>query len=167
MIALRKKAARAPADVEQQLAGFIDKFEPRNRTLIRAVRRALRKRLPTAYELAYDNYNFFVIGYSPTERPSDAILSIAASATGVGLCFLNGATLRDPAKILKGSGNQTRSIHLESADVLARPDVESLIAAAIAQSRTPFRSTGRRQLIVRSVSAKQRPRRRGASRTPI
>jgi hypothetical protein len=167
MIALRKKAARAPADVERQLAAFIDKFEPRNRTLIRAVRRALRKRLPTAYELAYDNYNFFVIGYSPTERPSDAILSMAAGANGVGLCFLYGATLRDPSKILKGSGNQTRSVHLESADVLARPDVEALIAAAIAQSRAPFRSTGRRQLIIRSVSAKQRPRRRVASRTPI
>ena len=158
MIALRKKVARPPADVEQQLAAFIDKFEPRNRRLIRAVRRALRKRLPTAYELAYDNYNFFVIGYSPTERPSDAVLSMAAGANGVGLCFLYGARLPDPSKMLKGSGNQTRSIHLDSIDVLARPEVESLIAAAIAQSRTPFRDSGRRRLIIRSVSAKQRPR---------
>jgi hypothetical protein len=29
----------------------------------------LRQRLPTANELVYDNYNFFVIGYSSTERP--------------------------------------------------------------------------------------------------
>jgi len=167
MIALRKNTARAAADPEQQLAAFIDKFEPGHRTLIRAVRRALRKRFQTAYELAYDNYNFFVIGYSPTERPSDAILSMTGSANGVGLCFIHGAKLRDPAKILRGSGNQTRSIHLESADVLARPEVEALIDAAIAQSPTPFRRSGRRQLIIRSVSAKQRPRRRVASRTPI
>ena len=63
------------------------------------MRRALRKRLPSAHELVYDNYNFFVIGYSPTERPSDAILSIAAGANGVGVCFIRGAKLRDPKKI--------------------------------------------------------------------
>src|SRR6185436_13616214 len=93
-----------------------DKFSPPHQALIRAVRKALRKRLPTAHELVYDNYNFFVIGYSPTERPSDSILSMAAGANGVGLCFLHGAKLRDPKKILLGSGNQTRFIRLESVD---------------------------------------------------
>jgi hypothetical protein len=34
-----------------QLATFIDKFEPRHRALSRAVRKALRKRFPTANEL--------------------------------------------------------------------------------------------------------------------
>ncbi len=47
----------------------------KNAATIRAVRRALRKRFPTATEIVYDNYNFFVIGYSPTERPSDSIIS--------------------------------------------------------------------------------------------
>jgi hypothetical protein len=149
-----------PASAEKQLRSFIEKFEPKHQLLIRAVRKALRKRFPTAYELAYDNYNFFVIGYSPTERPSDAIVSIAAGANGVGLCFLRGATLRDPRKILLGSGNQTRFLRLESADVLSRPEVEALVAAAIAQAKTPLRAAGRRALIIRSVSAKQRPRRR-------
>jgi len=64
---------RAKTGAEKQLTGFVNKFEPKHRSLIRAVRKALRERFPTAYELAYDNYNFFVIGYSPTERPSDAI----------------------------------------------------------------------------------------------
>ena len=145
---------------ETQLKGFIGKFEPRLQTLIRAVRKALRKRFPTANELAYDNYNFFVIGYGPTERPSDCIVSMAAGASGVGLCFLHGAKLRDPHKILLGSGNQTRFIRLESADVLARPEVEALLAAAIAQSKTPLPANGRGTLIIRSVSTKQRPRRR-------
>ena len=150
----------ASGDAEKQLTHFIDKFEPKHRSLIRAVRRALRTRFPTAYELAYDNYNFFVIGYSATERPSDAIVSMAAGANGVGLCFLRGATLRDPKKILLGSGNQTRFIRLGSSDVLAQPDVEALIAAAIAQAKPPLRETGRGGLIIRSVSAKQRPRRK-------
>ena len=147
------------ADAEEQLKRFIGKFEPAHQTVISAVRRALRKRLPTANELAYDNYNFFVIGYGPTERPSDCIVSIAAGANGVGLCFIHGASLRDPKKILLGSGNQTRFIRLESADVLSRPEVETLIAAAVAQAKTPMQESGRGKLIIRSVSAKQRPRR--------
>ena len=158
-----KATARVPPtpdDAERQLRSFIDKFEPRHQTLIRAVRKALRQRFPTANELAYDNYNFFVIGYGPTERPSDCIVSMAAGANGVGLCFIRGASLPDHNKILLGSGNQTRFIRIESADVLARPEVEALVAAAVAQAKTPLPASGRGKLIVRSISAKQRPRRR-------
>ena len=146
-------------DAEVQLKGFIGKFAPGHQTLIRAVRRALRRRFPTACELVYDNYNFFVIGYCSTERPSDAIVSIAASANGVGLCFIHGASLPDPAKILLGSGKQTRFIRLESAAVLQRPEVESLLALAAARAKTPLPATGVGRLVIRSVSAKQRPRR--------
>jgi hypothetical protein len=156
-------AASSSADPETQLTGFIEKFEPKHRSLIRAVRKTLRQRFPTACELVYDNYNFFVIGYSATERPSDSIVSMAAGANGVGLCFIYGARLRDPQKLLQGSGNQTRFIRLETADVLVRPEVEALVAAAIAQAKTPLRATGRGKLIIRSVSAKQRPRRKPAS----
>jgi hypothetical protein len=148
------------ASAQAQLALFIDKFEPSRRVLIRTVRKILRARFKTAFELVYDNYNFFVIGYSPTERPSDSIVSIAAGANGVGLCFIQGAHLADPKKVLLGSGHQTRFIRLETADVLARPEVKALLTAAIAVSDVPFRTTGGSRLIIRSVSAKQRPRRR-------
>jgi hypothetical protein len=151
---------RTPTDAEHRLKSFIAKFEPKHQTLIRAVRRALRKRFPTAHELVYDNYNFFVIGYSATDRASDSIVSVAAGANGLGLCFVYGASLPDPKKILLGSGSQTRFIRLESVKVLARPDVEALIGAAIARAKTPLRASGRGNLIIKSISAKQRPRRR-------
>jgi len=106
----------------------------------------------------WDNYNFFVIGYSPTERPSDSILSIAARANGVGLCFIRGKSLPDPKKLLQGSGKQTRFIRLKSAGVLAHPDIEALIAAAIDQSKARLPTAGRGKLIIRSISKKQRPR---------
>src|SRR6185295_17363306 len=134
-------AQAAPIDAEKQLKSFVEKFEPKHQTLIRAVRKALRKRFPTAYELVYDNYNFFVIGYSASERPSDSIVSVAAGANGVGLCFIHGASLPDPKKILLGSGNQTRFIRIESVQVLARPEVEALIVAAAALATTPLRTS--------------------------
>lgn len=150
------------ATAEGQLRSFIEKFAPADQKLIRAVRAAVRQRFPTANELVYDNYNFFVIGYSPTERPSDAIVSIAARANGVGLCFIHGAKLPDPKKLLLGSGTQTRFIRVESADTLSQKDVEALIAAAIGRAKTPLPAKGRGRLIIRSIAAKQRPRRRPA-----
>lgn len=155
------KAVRAASpDPAEQLDSFIDKFEAKNQALIRAVRKALRKRLPTANELVYDNYNFFVIGYCPTERPSDCIVSIAAAANGVGLAFYHGATLPDPHHLLLGSGVQNRFLRLESAAALARPEVEALITAAVAHSKTPLPASGKSKLIIRAISARQRPRRK-------
>jgi hypothetical protein len=154
-----KAAGRGHADTEKQLARFVAKFDPGRQKLIRAVRRGLRRRLPTANELVWDNYNFFVIGYSATLRPSDSVVSLAAAPNGVGLSFYRGASLPDPHRILEGSGVQNRFIRLESAGTLSRPEVESLIAAAIRQARTPFAASGRGALVIRSISAKQRPRR--------
>lgn len=146
------------SEPEKQLASFIAKFEPKLQTLIRAVRSTLRKRFPSANELVYDNYNFFVIGYCTTERASDCIVSIAAAANGVSICFTYGATLPDPKKILVGSGKQTRFLRLDSADTLRRPEVETLLAHAAAGMKAPLPAGGRGKLIIRSVSTKQRPR---------
>jgi hypothetical protein len=147
---------------EKQLQSFIAKFDPKHQSLIRAVRKRLRKKFPTANELVYDNYNFFVIGYGPTERPSDAFLSIAAAANGVGLCFIRGASLPDPQKVLSGSGKQTRFLRLASASVLERPEVKTLLQLAASEGKIPLADNGRSQgqLIIRSISKKQRPRRR-------
>jgi hypothetical protein len=156
--AARKTGSKTVDAGEKQLTSFIDKFAPAKQALIRATRKILQKRLPTANELVYDNYNFFVIGYCSTERPSDCIVSIAAAANGVGLSFYYGATLPDPHKILLGSGSQNRFVRVESAETLARSEVEALIAAAVAQGKTPLASSGRGKLIIRSIAVKQRPR---------
>jgi hypothetical protein len=145
---------------EKRVRGFIAKFAPKHQTLIRAARRMLRTRMPTASELVYDNYNFFVIGYSPSERPTDTIVSLTAAANGVGLMFpYCGTKLPDPHKILLGSGRQNRFIRVESAATLSRPEVQVVISAAVGLSK-PLPTTGKRKLIIRLIAPKQRPRRR-------
>jgi hypothetical protein len=141
----------------KQVDAFIGKFDPAMAKLIRAIRSALRKRFPTAIEMVYDNYNFFVIGYSPTERPTDYIVSLAANSKGAGLSFNHGATLPDPKKILLGAGKQNRFIRLPNAAVLREPEVEALLNAAVAQAK-PLPASGRGGTVIRSVAAKQRPR---------
>lgn len=143
----------------RKLAGFIARFDPAVAKALRQSRVALRKRFPMANELVYDNYNFFVIGYCASRRSSDCIVSLVANAKGVSLSSYYGSTLPDPAGILLGSGNQNRFIRLESAATLDRPEVQALIDAAVAQARTTLPMSGRAALIIRSIAAKQRPRR--------
>ena len=150
-------SALSPA---KQLEAFIGKFESPTAKLIRACRAEVRTLLPTAVELVYDNYNFFVIGYCATERPSSCIVSIAAAANGVGLSFYRGASLPDPEGLLLGSGKQNRFVRLATSDTLRARGVVALIAAAVALADPPLAAAGRGRTVIQSVSAKQRPRRR-------
>jgi hypothetical protein len=145
---------------DAQLDGFIAKFTPLMQDRIRACRAKLRARFPDAVELVYDNYNFLVIGYGPSARASEAIVSLAASAAGVNLCFLQrGPELPDPTAILRGSGKVARNVRLDSPDDLDRPDVAALFDAALELATTPMNAADGPELIIKSVSAKQRPRR--------
>ena len=159
---LSTQSAVARRSAEAQLRTLITKFAPAHQRLIGAMRRWLRKRLPTAHEVVYEYRDCFVISYSPNERGYEGVLAIRASVDGVRLYFNRGKGLPDPAKLLRGSGNQTRSIHLEGASTLALPAVARLIDEAIARNRVPFARTGRGPVVIRSASAKQRRRRRPA-----
>src|SRR6185369_17282509 len=137
-----------PESPAKQLVSFIGKFEPAVARLTRSARSALRKRLPTAVEQVYDNYNFLAIGFCSTERTSDCIVSLAASAKGVALSFYWGARLPDPSKLLRGSGTQNRYLRLETAETIAEPQVEALIRAAIAQAKTPLENSRRGYMMI-------------------
>jgi len=145
---------------EAQLRIFIEDFDLKEQKLIRSVRSAVRKRFPTAHELVYDYNTFFVINYSPTEHPLDGIVTIAARPDGVRLYLMHGPRVPDPKKLLEGSGKQTRFIRVETARRLAHPDVEALIAATIDLASVPLPSKGRGRVVIKTVSAKRKPRRR-------
>src|SRR5437762_11016234 len=116
------QSALARRSAEAQLRTLIDKFAPAHLRLIGAMRRSLRKRLPTAHEVVYEYRDFFVISYSPNERGYEGVLAIRASADAVKLYFNQGKDLPDPAKLLQGS-SQARWIGVEGASTLPRADV--------------------------------------------
>ena len=150
------QSAVARRSAEAQLRTLIAKFAPAHLRLVGAMRRWLRKRLPTAHEIVYEYRDNFVISYSPNERGYEGVLAIRASANGVSLYFNHGKELPDPGKLLQGSGNQVRSINVDGAFTLARPEVARLIDEAVARNRVPFALAGRGSLIIRSSSVKQR-----------
>jgi hypothetical protein len=142
-----------------RLAAFLGKYEPAVAALAKGALARLRRRLPGAFELVYDNYNALAIAFSPTDTSSAAVFSIAVYPRWVSLFFAQGARLPDPKKLLQGSGNKMRHIILRRPDDICDPDVEALIRAALKLAGDPFEPTRRRRLIVKSVAPKQRPRR--------
>jgi hypothetical protein len=156
-------------DAKGQLDSFLAKYDPEVEAFARRALAKMRKLVKGAIEMVYDNYNWLVIGFGPTERPSEAIFSIVMPPGRVTLCFLQGAGLPDPAKRLQGSGHVVRNLRLYDAGhpdarVLDDPEVLSLIHVALNRAKVPMPPDGRRKLIIKSISAKQRPRRRSSDR---
>jgi hypothetical protein len=156
-IAKRSASAVSPS---AQLDAFLDKFTPEIAAEARVALRRMRARLPGAQELVYDNYNALAIGFAPTDRASDALFSIAVFPRWVSLFFLqNGTCLRDPDCYLEGSGKQARHIKLDNGAMIDDPGVQDLIAQALELAPQTIDPGQPRRLIIKSISAKQRPRR--------
>jgi hypothetical protein len=151
---------------ENQLTGFIGKYTPEIGILAQAVLAKMRERLPGAVELVYDNYNALVIGFGPTERASDAVFSVALYPRWVTLFFLQGATLPDPQRLLKGSGKIVRHIVLNDPAILDEPAIQALISSALDDANRPFDSAVPGRMVIKSISAKQRPRRPAQGKAP-
>ena len=144
---------------QKQLDGFIDKFTPEVAKQARAALKKMRARLPGAMQLVYDNYNALAIGFSSSERASDGVFSIAVYPRWVSLFFLDGAKLKDPKKRLKGAGNVVRHIVLTDIALLDDPDIVVLMDQALARAGVTLEGPPKGKLIIKSIAAKQRPRR--------
>ena len=156
---MAKPKAVPAANPKKQLDLFFAKYNPPIASLAQQALTKLRKRLIGSLEMVYDNYNALVIGFVPNERPSDAIFSIALYPDHVSLCFLQGAGIPDPHGRLLGSGNVARHVRLESAATLDDPEIVSLMNAGLHRAKVPLDAKRPRRLIIKSISAKQRPRR--------
>jgi hypothetical protein len=153
------------AGSEGQLDSFLAKYDPDVEAFARRALAKMRKIVPGAVEFVYDNYNWLVIGFGPSERPSEAIFSLVLPPGRVTLCFLQGAGLPDPGERLRGSGNVVRNLRLydagkPDAKVLDDPEVRALLNVALNRAKVSMAAGARRKLIIRAVAERQRPRRK-------
>ena len=147
---------------EARLEGFLAEYLPETAALMRDARARLQRLFPDAVELVYDNYNALVIGFGPSERPSEAPLSLALAPRWVSLCFLQAAGLPDPAGLLQGSGTVARHVKIHRAEEMDAPAVRELIRRAAERAGMSTRREGEgRKVVIRSISPRRRPRRPG------
>jgi len=142
-----------------ELDGFIARYAPEIAVQMHSAISRMRARLPGATLLVYDNYNALALGFASGDKVGDVILSLAAYPRWVTLFFLHGATLDDPHKLLEGAGNRVRSIRIANAETLGDPRVEVLIANALTKAQRPLDPNAAGKIVIKSVSARQRPRR--------
>ena len=145
---------------EAELQSYIDRLDPKDQKLMRSLRAAVRKRFPTAHELAYDYGSHVVVSYSPTDRGIEAVVAIDGRSDGVRLYLMHGPQLPDPKGLLMGTGSQARFVQVKAASQLAHPDLKALIAAAVAKSTVPMPSKGKGELVIKLTAAKKRSQRK-------
>lgn len=146
-------------DAQAELDTFIDKFTPQVAALTRALLAKAKARIPGAQILVYDNYNALAIGFGRSAKAGEAILSLAVMPRWVTLCFLHGKGLADPHNLLKGEGSRVRHVQLHRPEAFDDPRIDALIAQALAKTDWPIDPHAEPRLIIKSISAKQRPRR--------
>lgn len=156
------KAAKVEVATEsaaKQLSGFLAKYDPAISKLATAARSLLRKRMPTAVELVYENYNALAIAFGPNELASDVIVSVDLHPRWVSLMFIQGSKLPDPERLLRGSGSQARHIRLDDAADLESAAILAIIAEAIRSAPVPLPEKGKGTTVIKTVSKTQRSRR--------
>lgn len=120
---------------ETQLASLFARYSPAIAALGLAVRAKLRARLPGLREIVYlyENQQSLVIAYSPTAQGYQGVCSLAVHPDRVSLYFSQGAqlTAADPQRLLQGSGKLVRFVALGTAADLDRPEIETLMVAAL------------------------------------
>jgi hypothetical protein len=147
------------ATAQQQLDSFLQKYSPQIEKIGRGAITHLRKRLPGAICLVYDNYNALAVGFGPTAKASTLPISIALYPRWVTLFLMFGATLDDPEGLMEGKGPKIRSVRLDGLEMLKGEAVDALIAGAVLQAGWKLEPKSRGELIIQSISARQRPRR--------
>lgn len=150
---------------EIQLGEFIAKFALEIAEQAWESFSKLRKRLAGAVILVYDNYYALVMGFGPTERPSEAFLSLVIYPNHASICFLQGVNLPDPSQRLQGNGKQVRHIRLDSAKTLDAPAIKTLISKAVAYGGKPLKAKDPERIIIKCISANQRRRRPAAAKS--
>ena len=143
---------------QAELDGFIDRFTPEVAAQARRALAAVGERLPGATILVYDNYNALAIGFGANDKVSGIVCSVALYPRWVSLFLSNGPSLPDPEGLLEGEGGTVRHIKLIG-DRLDDAAVWALLKAAADSVALPIDPAGEERLIIKSISAKQRPRR--------
>jgi len=150
-----------PYPAPKALLEFLKPYDPSIRKLALSVRDFVIPEMVPCIETIYDAYNAVAFGYGPSESHVNGAIHVAVYAKHVNLGFNQGAHMKDPAKLLKGTGNNVRHITIKSAYDLKHPELRNYLREArrcsAAAKAYPEELTGVRSVIKPSYPKKRRP----------
>jgi Domain of unknown function (DU1801) len=150
-----------PKESTKALLKFLKPFPPDTIKTALWLRDFVWDLYPHCNELIYDNYNAVAFGWGLSDKAGDVFISIAVggSGKGVNFGFNRGIELADPKGILKGEGNQWRSIKIFTIDDFPKAYMKKLLKEAHKNSVTGFKEKEqvlKGATLVKSISARKR-----------
>ena len=108
---------------------LVAQYPPATQALIAASRRTLRAAFPRVTETANEKARLLGFSYGPGYKGVVATLILSKVGAKIGIPY--GASLPDPAGLLRGAGRVHRHIAITSVADLSRPALRQLLAAAL------------------------------------
>lgn len=147
------------------VTGFLKPFNQETEDMFLWLREFVWNKYPMANELVYDNYNAFVVGWSPTDRVGHTFCSVAIGRTSnnVHFGFYWGNELHDPNKMLLGQGKQYRYILVKNRETFPEVYITALIHEAWLNSLAKIKDNSQQiesLTIIKSISPAKRERKK-------
>jgi Domain of unknown function (DU1801) len=130
---MASRTAKQLRKPEPQLLDFLSRYDPGIVKLFLALREMVLAEAPAATEMIYHGYTVSV-GFSFTGRLKEMYCYVAACKDHVNLGFNRGAELRDPRRLLEGTGTWGRHIKIHEEADLKQPHLREFINLAIDRS---------------------------------
>src|SRR5262245_51514316 len=115
-------ALKPPKD----LLELLKRYDRAVQELTLALRQLVIEELAPCYEYIVEVY-IISLNYGPTDRLKDAICYIGVQKNYVNLGFHRGAELRDPQRILEGTGKQMRHVKIRNMPDLLQPAIRDYL----------------------------------------
>ena len=117
--------------INEDLIKFISPYSLEVQTLALDLMQFVKKIIPEANELIWDNYNAVAIAYSKTEKLKDAFCHVAIYSKHVNFGFNRGSELSKSDIKLEGNGKLIRHIKVTEIDKFPKDLIEKLLFEAI------------------------------------
>lgn len=108
---------------------FMESYSTEVRQLAAAARRLVLEELPDAVEQVDVKSRLVAYGVGP--KMNDLVCIISPLKNAVNLGFYRAVDLPDPAGLLEGTGKLHRHVRINSIEDLERPELRSLLQAAV------------------------------------
>ncbi len=135
-----------PRPIHADFQSLLDFKEQHIIELFSELRQYILELYPESNELLYHTHALTAV-FSISEKLSDAFCHIPVYAEHIHLGFNQGTLLKDPNKLLTGTGKMIRHIEIAQLSDYRNPRVESLIEEAIDYALNdmdkPTKSTGK------------------------
>ena len=110
-----------------EVGSWLDDLTDERRAAVEYVRELARQSAADLHEIVYHG----ALGYSTSHSGHDRVVYVSIATHHLTLGFFFGAALKDPQRVLEGTGVRMRHVKIRCADDAQNPAVQQLMRQAL------------------------------------